>query len=162
MTKRTYTISTAYHEAGHAVIAYHVGVKIQTVTIVPDGEYLGLCRHAKVIRGRYPEADDSDRTRLRMEKHGMIALGGPIAQRLYNPRSVRRYHASSDYRSVADVALRVSSGSTEQAEAWMTWLEIRTSDALRLRWVVVKALAEELMERRTVAGNALYALIAEF
>jgi hypothetical protein len=160
VTKRTCT-STAYHEAGHAVIAYHVAVKVQTVTIVPGSEYLGLCHHAKVIRGKYPEADYSDRTRLRMEKLGMIALGGPIAQRLYNPRSVRRYHASSDYRAVADVALQVSGGSTGQAEAWMRWLEIRTSDALRLRWIVVEALAEELMERRTLAGRTLCDLIAK-
>jgi hypothetical protein len=30
------------------------------------------------------------------------ALAGPIAQKLYNPRSVRNYHASSDYDVAAD------------------------------------------------------------
>jgi len=32
---------TAYHEAGHAVVAFSLGSRIKMVTIKPDGHYLG-------------------------------------------------------------------------------------------------------------------------
>lgn len=32
----------AYHEAGHIVVAHHVGLNVQSVTIIPSKDYLGL------------------------------------------------------------------------------------------------------------------------
>lgn len=35
--------ATAFHEAGHAVAAWQLGLGIKSVTIEPGANYLGLC-----------------------------------------------------------------------------------------------------------------------
>ena len=87
-----------------------------------------------------------------MEKRAIIALAGPIAQKLYNERSFRNYHASEDYRTAGEMALRVN-GSAKQAEAWLKWLEIRAREALQVEWPIVEGLAEELLRTSTLNGE---------
>ena len=56
ITKKEFRIAAAYHEAGHAVAACRLGVRVRFATIVPDGDlggagqdrtgkakYLGCC-----------------------------------------------------------------------------------------------------------------------
>ncbi len=149
--------ATAYHESGHAVMCWLNGVRLKSVTIDPDEDYVGFCRHEKIIRGRFPETDNSDRMRLKLERHVMISAAGPIAQKLYNPRSFRNYHASADYETVMTWALNAN-GSQKQAEAWLRWLEIRTKETLQVRWAIVKGLAEELLRANTLSGDKVQEL----
>lgn len=83
----------------------HEGVRLTKVTIVSDENTAGSCGYESMIRGKYRETDNSDRTRVKMEKRAMIALAGPLAQRLYSPRSFRNYHASADYKAAARIDL---------------------------------------------------------
>jgi ATP-dependent Zn protease len=153
--------ATAYHEAGHAVMCRHEGVRLNKVTIVSDESTAGSCGHEKLIRGKYPDTDDSDRMRLKIEKRVRIALAGVIAQKLYNPRSFRNYHASADYEAAVDMALHVS-GSAKQAEAWLKWLEICTRDTIQAQWSIVEGLAEALLKESTLNGEQVQRLVSEF
>ena len=95
-----------------------------------------------------------------MEKRAMIALAGPIAQKLYNPRSFRNYHASADYNAAVEMALRVN-GSAEQAEAWLKWVEIRTRETLQTQWSIVGRVAKELLRASTLNGEEVQRIVAE-
>jgi hypothetical protein len=151
-------VATAYHEAGHAVAAFCVGVRLKKITIIRSGDYSGLCEHAKIIHGKFPECDGSGQMRLAWERQVIVALAGPIAQKLYSPRSFRRYHASSDYRA-ALIAASFITGSENEASAWLKWLEIRATDLLEFRWKSVKTLAKELLLLRTLDGESALRVI---
>jgi len=151
-------LATAYHEALHAVICWRFGVRVPKPTIVPTANSTGFCHHEKIIRGRYPEADTSNRTRLRMEKCAAIALAGAIAQQLYKPRSFRNYHGSADYGVAAEMALRTNE--TERAaKAWLRWLEVTTQDQLREFWAIVDQVAQKLIEVKTLDAEQIRCII---
>ena len=43
----SFNASTAYHEAGHAVVALALGRPVQNVSILPNREVLGICKFGK-------------------------------------------------------------------------------------------------------------------
>jgi hypothetical protein len=146
---------TAYHEAGHAVMAYFLGVRLKKVSVIPDKDYLGIVLHEKVVRGRSPEIDTSLRNFDRMEKLARIALAGSIAQKIHAPRS--RDGASSDRQTVANVAFMLN-GSSEAASAWIKWLEISVTDAIKARWTFVDAVAGDLVKEKELNREQILAL----
>jgi hypothetical protein len=146
---------TAYHEAGHAVTAYFLGVRLKKVTIIPNKDYVGAVIHEKVIRGISPEIDTSLRNFARMERLARIALAGSIAQKIHAPRS--HDGASSDRQTVADVAFRFN-GSSEAATAWIKWLKIGVTDTLNFRWTFVDAVAHELVKQKELTREQIAAI----
>ena len=63
--------------------------------------------------------------------------------------------SASDLRSVTDLALR-SSGSAEEAEAYVEWLRRRTplvSSAALTCWSAIEAVADALIEERVLSGH---------
>src|SRR5260370_14575354 len=143
---------TAYHEAGHAVMAYFLGVRLKKVTIITNKDYVGSVLQEKVVRGLAPEVDISLRNFDRMEKLARIALAGNIAQKIHAPRS--HDGASSDRQTVADVAFRLN-GSSEAASAWIKWLKIGVTDTLNFRWNFVDAVAHELVKQKELTREQI-------
>ena len=68
---------TAYHEAGHAIAAYHLETqdKVHQVTVIQRGMAAGLT----VTR---PATDDSHTTRTKMRESIIMLLGGRVAEAL--------------------------------------------------------------------------------
>jgi hypothetical protein len=92
--------ATAYHEAGHAVIAYLLGYRPQSVTIVPTADTAGHIIHANPLHGFQLDIDGSHEARLRVENVVTICFAGPIAQKRYNPRSWRERTANGITRKL--------------------------------------------------------------
>ena len=93
---------TAYHEAGHAVVALHCPASdpIHKATIIPRGRALGMVM-------RLPEGD---RVSLAMDKlHAdlRVACGGRIAEELIFGAEKITTGASSDIRMATDMARRM-------------------------------------------------------
>ncbi len=63
--------STAYHEAGHAVIALVLGRSVQRVSVVPKLDTLGRCEFQK---GRTRPSEDW------LEREILISLAGLAAE----------------------------------------------------------------------------------
>src|SRR5271163_2105137 len=63
--------ATAYHEAGHAVVALILGRPVKRVSILPKHERLGVCEFGK---GSVKPSED------RLEREILIALGGIAAE----------------------------------------------------------------------------------
>lgn len=62
---------TAWHEAGHAVVAWHQGFTVELVSILPDEESLGRSQHT-------PSADfaiPSER-----QRENIVAMAGWAAE----------------------------------------------------------------------------------
>jgi hypothetical protein len=150
--------ATAYHEAGHAVIAYLLGYKPQSATIVPTVDAAGYVIHANPLHGFQLDIDGSDEARLRVESAITICFAGPIAQKRYSPRSWRRVHGQWDYDTIAELGLRVC-GSGEQAAAFIRWRELVTLDLVKAHWLRIQQVAGQLLEREHLSYADLDAII---
>jgi hypothetical protein len=150
--------ATAYHEAGHAVIAYMLGYRPQCVTIVPTVDTAGRIIHPNPLDGFQVNPDSSDEARLRIESLITICFAGPIAQKRYNPRSWRRVHGQWDYEKIAELGLRVCD-SAEQASAFIRWREIVACDMVRANWLRIQLVAGQLLDRGNLSHTDLEAII---
>jgi ATP-dependent Zn protease len=140
--------ATAFHEAGHAVMAYLQRVPFRQVSIVPDADTLG-----HVLFGGWPEWANPDsgdyRERAAYDyfmRRARVSLAGQIAEghHLGKPPRSGMY---SDNCQVADRALHLCLGVEDTANAMLEWLYLDTRDRLTspLVWPAVERLADALV-----------------
>lgn len=157
---------TAYHEAGHAVVAYFLHRRVTGVTIIRDKDTMGLCRLGKI-----PDIpldwDSSHRVRMQLERDAMIDLAGNIAEYIFRGKSgKRRYRKSSkpntDILHTIDCLLYLS-GDGEETGWYVNWLWHRTRLMLQLpcNWAPVQAVATELLEHRRIGEKHLREIIRQ-
>ena len=93
---------TAYHEAGHAVVALHCPASdpIHKATIIPRGRALGMVM-------RLPEGDRISLARDQIYADLRVACGGRIAEELIFGEERVTTGASSDIRMATDMARRM-------------------------------------------------------
>ena len=93
---------TAYHEAGHAVVALHclASDPIHKATIIPRGRALGMVM-------RLPEGDRISLARDKIYADLRVACGGRIAEELIFGDDKVTTGASSDIRMATDMARRM-------------------------------------------------------
>jgi cell division protease FtsH len=93
---------TAYHEAGHAVLAILEpdSDPIHKATIIPRGRALGLVM-------RLPETDRISLSRAKIKADLSVAMGGRIAEELIFGYDRVTTGASSDIRMATDMARRM-------------------------------------------------------
>ncbi len=136
---------TAYHEAGHAVMALLMGRDIQKVSIIPSKNRLGACT---IKKGRAKQVQD------KLEAEILILLAGMAAE----GRKSGRYNvqgAAQDLRNVEKFAM-ARSGNPGQASKLIHKLLDKTQHLLsnKSTWAAVKVIAEELIEHESISGRA--------
>lgn len=136
--------ATAYHEAGHAVIALALGRSIQRVSIVPGREWLGRCEFQK---GRVRPTEDW------LEREILIALAGLAAE----ARHTGQYAwegAAQDLRTVR--RLSAQRAGERQAERLQRRLLAKVEHLLSQveNWEAVGMIAAELLRCETLSGRA--------
>jgi hypothetical protein len=141
--------ATAYHEAGHAVASFSLGRTVRRVSIVPDGFYLGHCRHAAQPSFR-PDMMADTKARLRAETEIVILLAGGIAEKKFAGRC-NYVGASYDHDNAVDLAVHVT-GDDAEAAAYLNWLSIRTRNLIEREWAAVRAIADQLLTDRRLSG----------
>lgn len=147
--------ATAYHEAGHAVAAWRLGVGLRkhALSIVPDGDSLGRANHSNPLFGVDLEWDQSDRARLRAEKVAQICLAGGAAQRRFSARSYRHGHMKSDLHEAVDVLSYFAQG--EELEVYLRLIDVRARGMFNAPslWRCVQALAGALFDRKRLSAG---------
>ncbi len=93
---------TAYHEAGHAVVAFYTPASdpIHKATIIPRGRALGM-----VVR--LPENDRVSLSRARLYADLAVAMGGRLSEEIIFGTEKVTTGASSDIRHATDMARRM-------------------------------------------------------
>ena len=144
--------ATAFHESGHAVVAFKLGIPIHSdgISTLPGEGFHGFCS----ILLRKGGDTFSDRIRCDAERQVMFLLAGIEAQRRYRASSIRRHHNHSDYIEAVDF-LTPFSESAEEVSAWLKLLQIRTRAIIDSDtwWAVIERLARELIQRRRLSGR---------
>ncbi|MBK1825396.1 M50 family metallopeptidase [Haloferula rosea] len=138
-------ILTAYHEAGHAVMALLMGRTIQKVSIIPSQNRLGSCT---IQKGRAKQVQD------KLEADMLILLAGMAAE----GKKSGRYNvqgAGQDLQAVERLAM-ARSGNSRQAAKLLHKMLDKTQHLLadNANWAGVKVIANELMEHESISGRA--------
>ena len=145
MTHSANEIATAYHEAGHAVMALALGRPVQRVSVLPNHLRLGQC---EIKKGSFKPTDDALEARI------LILLGGPAAE----ARHTGKYcwaGAAQDLRGVRSLT-QMRAASERQVER----LERRMLDKAEHildqpgMWEAVVQIADELLRCTTISGRA--------
>jgi ATP-dependent Zn protease len=154
--------ATAYHEAGHAVVGLRLRFRMKTATIVPRDGVLGEVEHGKETY-LYDDLEfgrDSARSRRRGEEVIILRLSGLTAERRFRPRAASK-HALDDHEHAADLALSLNGGDVEVTNAHIKDLSLRTDKLVADNWPQVEAVAQALLERRTLKGAEIAAIVRE-
>ncbi len=93
---------TAYHEAGHAIIAIHEehSDPIHKATIIPRGRALGMVM-------RLPEEDQLSLTRAKLHADLAVAMGGRVAEELIFGAEMVTTGASGDIKQATHMARKM-------------------------------------------------------
>jgi len=146
MPASEHQVATAYHEAGHAVIAMALGRAVQRVTIEPNHLRLGLC---ELKKGSVRRSQDAAETEL------LYLLGGMAAEARHTGEYGRE-GAAQDLRSVrALLKFRRATTPRQMARLERRLLE-KTEHLLNqpALWLAVTLIAAELQRTPTISGRA--------
>ncbi len=135
---------TAYHEAGHAVVAMSLGRPIHRVSVLPNRQHLGVCEFRK---GVFRPTKDW------LEEEILISLGGIAAE----ARRTGHYawaNAGRDLRYVR--RLSIQRAGERQAERLERRLLAKAENLLADEelWAAVEQIAGELVRLGVVSGRA--------
>ena len=124
-----------------------MGVKVQSVSIIPDDSSAGRCVYETLFTGR---RDDHGK----VERAIMISLAGPVAHKRFHPRSYRRTRGDYDHaiglcRFLAGSGWRELLKEREQATLWL----------VDLYWKDIRNVAAALLKRRELTGRAVTRII---
>lgn len=143
-------IATAFHEAGHAVMAIMLGRSVEKVTITPkrmpvEGIRLGVC---KIQKGKTKASRDW------MEDEILILLAGMVAEESVTGRYCES-GAASDLRIVRGL-LRNRPGSERQLAKIEKRLLEKTAYLLDddEHRQAIESIAKELLMKTTISGRA--------
>ena len=145
MTFTADQIATAYHEAGHAVMALFQGRPVQRVSILPNQLRLGQC---EIQKGAFRPSRDVLETEI------LILLGGPAAEARVTGKFCYQ-GAAQDLRGVRKLVQRRATG-----EKQIERLERRMLDKAEHIlgqagvWLAIQRIAAELLQHTTISGRA--------
>jgi hypothetical protein len=143
---------TAIHEAGHAVAAYYLRVRIKYVTIVPKGD-------AHVEFGRHGMFDDSLRGIDRAERHIMVRFAGQIAERKHAPRSKWRRGGWIDRAAALELFSRIDHPDQKVRDLHMKLLWRKTECLVEFRWKGIQVVADALLKHKRLDAAQVAAVI---
>lgn len=147
---------TAYHEAGHAVMAQLCGQQVTEVEIVGDTEHTGSVRSLRFPEEHSTEQDPSIPT-APIERRLLCTVAGMVAEAMVSGH--RNWdEGSEDLDTAVRLAMQVV-GDCERVLPFLQMVGDHTEDLLRGSWPAVEALAGALMDRRRMTGEEVRRLI---
>lgn len=139
----SYNPATAYHEAGHAVVALILGRPVERVSVLPDRELAGHCRFGKSV---FRPSEDW------LEREMLIALGGIAAEARYTGNYAWE-GAARDQRYVESLAEQRAGA--RRAERLQRRLLAKAEHLLAQEghWRAVELIAAELLRQGAISGR---------
>lgn len=137
-------VATAYHEAGHAVVALALGRPVQKLSIKPAERWLGRCEFHK---GRFAAYKDLKEAQI------LILLAGLAAEARHTGRY--GWDGAAHDLDVVRSLLGTRAGDDRRAERLESRLLDKTEHLLDRPelWLAVEQIAAELLRRTTISGR---------
>lgn len=152
----TALLATAYHEAGHAVVARYLGVEVLSVEIHDDNS--GVCRHVP-LQADLELLPDEDARRI-VEPRVVIYFAGQLAEARFLGQHPETFDGHEiDDESAIDFALFLCR-SEDEAAAYHRWLFERARNFVNMSWPFIEDVAAELVESRHMTGEEVGAAMS--
>jgi hypothetical protein len=159
---------TAVHEAGHCCIAYALGIRFGSASIIPDADSRGRIEAVSPtfvadlpieeqvrVRAKY-----RGMTGTRMTDYIMLNVAGAVATRMFFelvpwPEAFR----GSDEESALRYARVIWDADEDIARAYVEFTAVRARKVLILARDAIDALARALLEHRTLPRRRIGAIL---
>ncbi len=139
----TYDPATAYHEAGHAVIALLLGRPVHAVSVLPTRDHLGVCQFRNPV---FRPSEDW------IEREVLISLAG-LAAEARHTGSYQFDEASRDLSYVRKLLVqRAGERRAERLERRML-AKVEHLLAREGTWRAVELLVEALLQQGEISGR---------
>ncbi len=152
-------IDVAYHEAGHAVAAFFLGLSLGrhgvTIGASKETDNLGSA-HVPPRLAEQPDCAISGRTKLRLEQLAVMLLAGDMAERKHNPHRRRGDHR--DRENATDL-LGYISGLQAVLQARLNLAYAEAQELIDCRWEHVQAVAKALLEKKALTKSEVREII---
>jgi len=145
--------ATAYHEAGHAVIALSERMRVKSATIVPGEDYWGAVARQNMTRVQMG-FDEPAKMHRYLTREIRVILAGLAAEWRFTGRNNFR-GASSDYKEAINLSLHVYGSDTIVPYLRFMSALMKEEVSKPARWAQIKAIAEALMERGTIRNREI-------
>lgn len=153
---------TAYHEAGHALMAHLLGGKVKQVTIEPDHDD-GPDRHGDTqVLWRRSKLSEKELA----QKTVQVCLAGPVAEMIYSgdpfhPGLVPEWAA--DWQCAWESALPLHRGERQRLE-YLEQISIQLYHRLKADdlWSVLASLADHLLAHETLDSEQVEEILEEW
>lgn len=149
MGKRTLK-STAYHEAGHAVVSIAAGLSFDCVTITPGDGYRG----ALIYSHEFSIFGEKSKDEIALaRKMVLVSLAGSIAEEKLNGR-YSQMSAVVDMLNAEALALQLA----KNPDAYLNRKRNEARQIITDEWSFVVRLAETLLRQKTLSQADVMAL----
>jgi len=158
----------AYHEAGHAVLAWHLNVPLKKLVIEKSG---GVCLNSMSVSPLVDPEFMSERDWRQVKARALILLGGEMAElvcsemadlagddatadlfRCAYTTSCESTLPGSDREELKELVQLILGSPGYKATHWVRELECRAQEIVIEHWDRVCALADALIEKRVLSG----------
>jgi hypothetical protein len=147
------------HEAGHAVAAWELGVRIGAVHVHVRRREGRMAFASDAGLGRFPAG--SDALRLAIEREMIVFHAGLVAQRRFHYEGAWGLVPRTDYEGILATALQIETDH-RLIDEWSDYAEEQARALIELpqTWRRVEALAVELARRPVLHGEEIDAFLA--
>jgi len=159
----------AYHEAGHAVVAWSLGVLIKELRIGPNG---GICKHALTVSPLLDPELMGKGDWMKVEKQALILLAGEVAEQIggqmaelagygelaelcnyAHDASSESIVPGSDREELRELVQLAFGDLGPHAVEWIDRTEAKATDIVMDHWSRVCALSNALLNKNVLCGT---------
>ena len=165
MKNKKRDIRVAYHEAGHAVVGYHLfGLRrIKKITIIPEPKKntLGHVRNTLIMKRDDYETETSPAFEGKIMREIMECLAGHIAEKKIAGRA-NNGGASHDFEQAFGLIQRLDCGWDEKVSNHLwSYLYRRTELLVKRKWNLIVLTAKKLLKNKTLSREDFYEITDE-
>lgn len=156
-------VYTAYHEAGHAVVGWDLfnlkRIKMLTIVPEPKNNTLGRVKTKRIMQSIDYDIGDSPAFEGKIMREIMELFAGYVAEKKIRKRG-NSVGAWGDFNNILDLTTRLYGGyDTEVQKHFQDYLLRRTELIIDQKWNLVKAVAKELLEKKTLSKDDFWKII---